>query len=450
MFTRQVAGRCALGAFLTAAGACGGDDSSAPQAQARDAGPVADGGVRLTLSTSDELVDGNNSEAILGDPMDIVVLPDGTPALVYGAVPVGQTSRVLRYAERAGPDDWVTEEALVPGTNQLGLEAVSAGYWEGAVHIAFRGGDDDNQDTTPYPTDLMLATRTGPQSWTQRVLVDTSGEAAGDCPDLQNYCNFGNVVGSYASVAVGGRGRWAVSYQDTHRGLGFEDRQRADVEVYVSDDRARLVDAERGGGAWGRVAFLPDGRLALAYVVDSEFSGRNNRGTWVAIDDGRGGFRREKVSDQVTTHRLGFAAGPMDNLWLAWYEPSNQDLVVGSSGAPFTQWTVETVDSSGYAGLHPSLVLTPGGAPYIAYGYCGPLSDRGCPGNPGSRAEVRLARRPVGSTEWLIDTIADGEGRGGIGFFNRLAFLGEGQLAVAYQDSRNSDVLVTIVNEGNQ
>lgn len=425
--------------------ACG---EAAPDATPFDAGSARDTGsvdANPGLVVRVEVADGLGSDALLGDPLDLVVLPSGAPAVVYGAVPVGSVRRELRYAERRGADDWAVETMLVPGRDapaQGELLAVSAAVWDGTVHATYLGGDDNQNPLTPYPTDLMLATR-GPGGWTERRLVQTSGEAVGTCPDSQNYCNTGNVVGSHAAIAAGGDG-FAVAYRDTHLGFAEDDLRRSDVEMYRSPGGPVLIDPERGGGAWSNVAYLPDGRVAVAYQIEAFQSGASARGIWAAVEL-EGSFLPIQVAEAATTHRIGLDAGPDGTVWLAWFDAGARDLVVAHAESPYRDFRVERVDLSGVTGLHPDLAVDGAGQVHVVYGYCGDVADRNCPGNPGSRAEVRLARRDPESGTWRIDRVDDGEGRGGVGFYNRLAFLPDGGLAVAFQDVRNNDVIVALV-----
>ena len=436
------------GAFLAA---CSGDSAPLPPADLLDGGDNRpDAGnppPGLTIMPS-EIADGLNSDAVLGDPMELIVTPNGTLAVIYGAIPVGQGQRTIRFAERMSADTWRVETAVVPGSaapNQGELLALSAGVWNNQVHVVYLGGDDDNTATSPFPTDLVLATQAPNGLWSEQTLVDQSGEAFGNCPDFQNTCNVGGVVGSHASLAVNTNGDWAVVYRDTHFGFALDDLRRSDVEVYRSNGSATLFDPERGGGAWADVTYLPNSNdLAVAYLVESDVSGQDVPGLWVVTDIG-GVLTPTKVTDQTTTHRVSLEAQADGTLWLAWFDAGTESLSVGRSVAPYTSWTVERIDEAGSTGLHPDMKIAPSGQPYIAYAYCGPASDRNCPGGPGANAEIRLARYT--GSRWQIDPIADGDGRGGVGFFTRLAILPFGELAIAYQDTRNLDVVVSIVQE---
>lgn len=437
--------------LLVALSACGEETPGrASRTTAPPGGSPGDAGSSPPgLAATVEIADGLGSEALLGDPLDLIALPSGTVAAVYAASPPGARRRVLRYAERVAEDDWRVEDIVEPGgaaPEQLEILSVSAGFWDGTVHVTYLGGDDDGQATTPFPTDLALASRGPSGTWTERLLVDTSGEAAGVCPDLQNYCNTGHVVGSHAALAVASSGAWAVLYRDTHFGFAKDDLERSDTEIVRSSGAATLVDAERGGGAWGRLAFLPSGRLAAAYLVEAELAGRDERGIWVAIEDETGGFDLVRVTELSTTHRIGLAAAPSGTLWLAFYEPGESDLVVARAEPPYTSWSLELVDELGFTGLHPDLTLGADGAPRVAFGFCGLASAAGCPGSPGAQAEVRLARRRMDGA-WDLAVVDEGDGRGGVGFYNRLARLPDGRLAIATQDARNFDVRVAIVEE---
>lgn len=432
--------RCAWCLGLLLGLGCGSNDQPPPATKADAGTPTPDAGPPAPEFTIRlEIADGLGSDALLGAPLDLVLAPSGQPAVVYGSTPVGTTEQVIRYAERQGEDNWAVEDALRPGSqapNQGELLALSAAVFDGAVNIAFLGGDDDGNVLTPFPTDLMLATR-GSAGWTEQTLVDTSGEAAGECPDLQNYCNTGHVVGSHAALATQGSG-YAVLYRDTHIGFGDDDLRRSDVELFGGGS-AELLDPERGGGAWGALAFLPDGRRAAAYLVESDFAGSDARGIWTWVE---GSEAPVKVSDGVTSHRMTLAAGADGHLWLGWFDLGEQDLKVADAAAPYDAWTVTKVDSSGSVGLHPDLAIDADGTPRVVYGYCGRATDRDCPGSPGARSEVRMAWYAGGM--WTQTLITDGEGRGGVGFYNRIVALADGW-AVATQDVDQSDVLVALV-----
>lgn len=415
-------------------------DSAPPPAQIVDAGGAAADAGSSTLAQvevlSVEIVEGLGTQAVLGDPLALILSPSGRPAVLYGAAPAGSSRREIRYAERQREDDWAVEMAVVPGAAapMQELVALGAAVWGGQVRIVYLGGDNDGRPALQLPSDLILASRTGPGSWSEEVLVDTSNEAAGMCGPSA-YCNEGNVVGSHAALAVGPGEVWATAYRDTHFGFGVDDFALSDVEVYQSRGAATLVDPERGGGLWSNLAFLPNGDLAIGYVIEVEDVGE--KGIWVAT--GSGSFTPRQVAPEITTHRLAMAAAADGRVWIAWYDAANRDLDVAFATAPYEQWTVETVEAAGSVGLHPDLALGPDGEPRIVYGYCGGVSDRDCPGNPGPDAEVRLARR-VGGT-WVIDRLENGEGRGGVGFYNRLVRVSDGTWVAAFQDVRNNDVI---------
>ncbi|MEL6189718.1 MAG: hypothetical protein AAFU79_34275, partial [Myxococcota bacterium] len=248
-------------------------DSALPPAEILDGGSTAPdlGGSAPRIEVlSVEIPEGLGTEAVLGDPLELIVSASGAPAVVYGAAPAGSSRREVRFAERRALDDWAVEMAVVPGADapMQELIALGAAVWGGAVRVVYLGGDNDDRPALQLPSDLILATRDGSGQWSEQVLVDTSNEATGPCPS--QYCDEGNVVGSHAALAVGPGEAWATSYRDTHFGFAADDFARSDVEVYRSSGDATIVDAERGGGLWSNVAFLPDGNLAVAYLIDVE------------------------------------------------------------------------------------------------------------------------------------------------------------------------------------
>lgn len=419
-------------------------DSALPPAEILDGGSTAPdlGGSAPRIEVlSVEIPEGLGTEAVLGDPLELIVSASGAPAVVYGAAPAGSSRREVRFAERRALDDWAVEMAVVPGADapMQELIALGAAVWGGAVRVVYLGGDNDDRPALQLPSDLILATRDGSGQWSEQVLVDTSNEATGPCPS--QYCDEGNVVGSHAALAVGPGEAWATSYRDTHFGFAADDFARSDVEVYRSSGDATIVDAERGGGLWSNVAFLPDGNLAVAYLIDVEDEGE--RGIWVAT--GGSGFTPQLVAPEATTHRIAMAAATDGRVWIAWFDAAQRDLDVASALPPYDQWEIENVEAAGSVGLHPDLALGPDGEPRVVYGFCGPVSDRDCPGNPGPDAEVRLARKVGG--DWIVDTLENGEGRGGVGFYNRIVRLADDTWVAAFQDVRNNDVVAVRFRE---
>jgi hypothetical protein len=419
---------------------CGCPEGTTPPAGFPDAttdedgGPVDPGGPKFDF----EVVVGENSNAIYGDDLRLALSSDGRPAVAYAYYNAGSGTRELHVAERASDGTWTDELAIVPGANAPSggdTVGIGFGYVGNVPHLTYIGGDDDMRPTSPYPTDLMLATRQG-GNWDERTLVDLSNEAMTTCPaNTQDYCNFGGVVGTHASFAPKpGGGGFAVVYRDTHNSFGLDDLRRSDTEVYAEGGpfTNSNVDPGRGSGEFGDIAWLPNGNLVVAYSLGEQVG----LGVWAAVfNNGMWTTPLVQVSTSEARSRVSLGVDPSGTIWLA-FNDSASDLVVASSDDG-TTWTIESVDASGYTGLHPSLAIDTEGRPVVAYTYCGTTGD--CPGSLGEKSVVRLARRE--GAEWKIYLADDGEGFGNVGLFNSIAIQPDGKIAIAYQHARNKDVI---------
>lgn len=426
--------------FLFACSGSGDDGTvSGRDAGFRDAGPRE---VRVETLDIDsyEVVAGSGSEALIGDNLVMRQMSDGTYAIAYGVVPSGQTKQEIHYATRAGNNDWSTEMVIRPAETIMGASGTLVGLGfdlvNDAPHIAYLGGDDDMNVLTPFPTDLALATRNG-GNWTERVLVDTSGEAGSECMTLQDVCAFGNVVGSHPALVSTGNG-FAVVYRDTHGGFADDDLALSDVELYIEGMGAQHVDTERSGGSFSDIAQRPDGTFLTAYNLYRPDPGDDRVGTWVAYQN-NGVWEQQRISTSQTTSRVSVAVASDGTMYVAFFHVDAADLVLATSTDNGETWTTEAIDESGKTGLHPSLALDPQDEPVIAYTYCGRTADRDCPGTLGSDSEVRLARREGG--QWQLYSVDDGQGFGYVGFFNSLVVDSDGKAAVAFQDTQNSDLV---------
>ena len=427
----------------TLAAGCSSSDPSGEIAEFADASVSAeDTGVPAQLRFSPRVVDGlGNATSVVGDNAVLALNPaTGQPAVVYGAIPGNSPDREIRYAERNPDGSWSTPTLVVRPGETAGTTGDIVGlgfaFVGDAPHVVYLGGDGDGNDLTPYPTDLMLSRRTG-ATWSEQVLVDTSNEANSTCPaGTQNYCNFGNVVGTHAAIAGTGN-RYFVAYRDTHGNFAKDDFELSDVEIVSSGISAdRSVDLSRGGGPYLGVALTPDERPVLAYNIQTD----NLVGVWSAVWQASGWVLRQ-VSEFPTTARVAVAA-TNDTLYVAYFDSVNNDMVLATSTDGDT-WASETVESGGKVGLHPAIAIDPAGQPVLAYTYCGPTSDRDCPGSLNGQSEVRLARRVAG--DWDITAVDDGVNNGGVGLFNSLVITGDGTIYVAFQDTQRNDLVVVEV-----
>jgi len=431
--------------------ACGDEDDPGPIGRL-DAGDVTDADASVAPPSERrfrvDVLAGLNSAAQFFFPVARIA-PSGRPAVAFGTAGVGPGE--IRLAELTESDTWTTETAVVPAEDDeehlsKAPRGVGFDFVDGLPHIAYTGGDDDDQVINGIGLgDLHVAWRDGAE-WRDRKLVNGSAEAGGECLDPANYCVEGTEgqVGLFPHLRAGPEpGQYAITYKDDHFGFGGEaDPQRADLEIFEAGPGAQhlMVDGGRSGGERSTVAFLPDGRSVVAYTLDLP---AERVSVWVAIE-GDGDYERIKVSDHSANHRISLDIGPDNSIWMAYYEDGENDLIVASSTDLGATWDLQRVDERGDVGLHPSLVVGPDGTVYVAYTYCDVASNTECPGNLARDSVVRLATRAPGATDWTIQVVDDGQGRGEVGEFNSLVVFPDGKVGVAFIDQRNSDLIFAL------
>jgi hypothetical protein len=425
--------------------ACG-DEGQPDDVGRRD---VGNGGADATVEPPDErefiddVVEGLNTAALVGDYAVARTAPSGRPAVAYGYYLDGaERVREIHLAELGADGTWDVDVVVSPAKDfepaaQEKLKGLGFDYVDGAPHIAYIGGDDDGHPALETLGDLALSVRNG-DAWSDQLLAEGSAEATGECFDESNYCVQGVMVGLWATLRAAPSGGYAITYRDQHFGFGQEDRASADLELYQAPGgRQVMVDGGRSAGNRSDIAFLADGRLAVAYTLDQPDTIVS---VWVAVESG-GDWTRTRVSEDDAGHRVSLDVAPDGTIWLAYYDESNVDLVVASSSDEGETWTVERVEERGDTGLYPSLKVDADGNVLVAYTYCGSASDRDCPGQLGNDAEVRLATLPAGGTEWSIQRVSNNQGQGGAGEFVSLTVLPDGRVGVAFVDQDNSDLV---------
>lgn len=403
-----------------------------------DAGAEDSGGSSSSLSFSRKVIEGLGESSIAGDNTVLRLGPSGL-AMVYGYIPAGQAEQQIHYAAEG---DWTPELVAQPGATSgtagtlfgLGFDFVN-----GAPSVAYQGGDGDSQDgytNSVYGSDLMLSQKSG-GSWSERTLVDKSDEVPATCEEVQNYCNRGNVVGTYASLAASSSG-FAVIYRDQHYGFADDDIGRADAELYQegASPKNLMIDAGRSAGIFGDVGFTSGGAVFVAYHIEKDNQASSQFGVWAAVRSGSE-WKQQRLSSAGTNQKVSVATGSDGTLYVAFYNSATYDLMLATSTDEGDNWTVETVRAGGKTGLYPSIIVDGENRPVISYQYCGPVTESSC---PGSKAEVRIARKEGDS--WAVYTVDDGQGYGGVGNYTSIALDKDGKLAVAFQDRTNGDLLI--------
>ncbi len=384
-----------------------------------------------SFEVTTEVIEGLNSGAIVGDNAVMVLGGNGQPTVAYGFVPAGTSDRELHYAERLSDGTWstqtITSGSGFDGSN-VDFTGLGLAHVRGGPHVVYLGGDGDGVATTPFPTDLVLATRSG-GTWSERIIADTSADAGGTCREgTQNTCNVGNVVGSHASIKANASGNgFAVAYRDTHFSYGLEDRRRADVEVYAEGGALMrsLVDPERSGGHLGDITYLQDGTLLLAYNLEVP-PNEDETGVWVSYQNGAN-WEPVKVWPSQAASKIHLATAPGGDVYMVFNDVDNVDLIVLKSTDGGQSWSTEHTETAGKTGLHPNITLDQDGLPVVVYTYCGPQTEFNCPGQLSDISEVRMVR--LKNNLWEKHTVD----KGGVGSFNSVAVLSDGKLVFSYQ-----------------
>lgn len=445
---RAVVFFCAL-SFAAGAPACG-DKTPVDPADTPDAGqrPDAGGNTEQRLSVTTTVIDGLGEEAPnVGDNAQLSLTADGRAAIAYGSIPQASTKYEIWYAERANDGTWTKEQVVVPGhlvagaTGQIvGLGLAHVG---GNAHVVYLGGDDDAMPLTPYPTDLAMSVRRN-GTWNEEILRDMSNEVACDCPNTQDTCNFGNMVGVHAAISATRDGSaYTVVYRDQHGGFARDDLiAKADVEVISTAPAAganACVDPVRSGGEFGNVTHTLSGRPVVAYNLVSEAPPVPRVGVWAGAFDGST-WRLNRVSESRAGSKIAMTTQASGRVWLAFSHADDVKLVASYSDDEGLTWSApETVDDDGKTGLHPSMTVDAMDRVVIAYGYCGRRSDDECPGRLIGRSEVKMARLENGS--WQRYKVDDGQGYGFVGLFNSVIAFPDGTLGISFVDDRNGDLV---------
>jgi hypothetical protein len=429
---------------LLAGGMACGDEGTPDEVGRRDVGGGAPDATVAPPEQRDFVVDvvaGLGSSAAVGDYAVARANPDGRPAVAFGyySTEGSDPIREIRLAELDEGGTWSIETVVSPAQNfepaaSNTLRGLGFDYVDGQPHVAYLGGDNDGHPAIDSDlSDLALSVKSG-GTWQETILSESSAEATGECFDQSNYCVQGVTVGLFPTLRAGpGPGEFVITHRDEHfLGFGSEDSASADLELYgAPSGRKVMVDGGRSAGNRSAIAYLPDGRVAVAYTLDEP-----ETEVWVAVEDGDD-WSRTRVSEATAIHRLALDATSDGTLWLAYFDRDTVDLAVASSTDDGETWALERVEERGDVGLHPTLAVGADDTVFVAYTYCGSASDRDCPGTLTRDSEVRLATRPPGAAEWTIQRVSDNQGQGFAGLFNSLVVLPDGRLGVAFSEQRS-------------
>lgn len=314
-----------------------------------------------------------------GDFVDVTVAePDGE----------GVTTRVVESVRGAGPQS--LDMAVTPGDELV---------------LVYGGGDDANGYCGA--SDLAFARESGAGFATQLVATDsaTSSPCRLDAGGEDAYCQIGDTVGLYPSVAVSDDGEVAITYQDLHNGFADKDIYGADLEIARGTGSFTLesISTEAGGGYHSNVAFGEGGRVITSHEIlgsntfpDGEGGSYTlSSGLYVAVEQTDGSYLEKPLIDRKETdHRIAVGWHASVGWVAAYHDTDADDLVFWVSDDDGATWEAEPVDQVGFTGRSPQLGFFADGTVVIAYRYCGGPSD-GSACNPsvdGVRVAVREAR----------------------------------------------------------
>lgn len=291
--------------------------------------------------------------------------------------------------------------------------------------------------------DVGLFTRTAPGNWSAQTMVSTSGEAASGEPAS----DAGVVIGYWPAIAIDGSGNPAIAYQDVHfGGIQNDDFERADLEISLAGTPLP-VDVGTGGGRFSRLLFDPERRPTIVHYNPVMQELVDRVGLWVTRS-GDGGATWDEVrlfsSPLVNAPDAIFDAD--GQLVVAYYDPGRgvPVLVTLTDDSMFTSfndgWEQETIGDPRYdEGYDPSLALDDDGTLGLAYYRCGREVDN-C--NFQEDGLVML-HRAAGQTEFVVETVDEGNDLDACGRFPSLIFEAAGRPTIAYACiGGDSDMLV--------
>ncbi len=393
--------------------ACGDNEGSLVPDSGRHDGSTsgpdggADGGVLPVGSTPDpatlvwdlSVVEQTENGRIAGDHVEIARGPGGRLGVAYfrntprrRTCTEGTMSQLIlwevMYAEPDNDGNWNAE--VVAETDTSGTQGLSLAFDpQGNPAITFMGGIEDALIRCGASS-LFLARKTG-GSWTASSVADVSAsptafpEDATSCAELQDYCNFGTVVGEWSSLLFH-EGQPAIAFRDIHAGFAQDDYGRSDVELLWAGTRL-AIDAPHGGGNYASLGVW-NGQPVVAHANLQDFT---KVGLWVVYNDGSAWKRNRIVAngDIGRRVRLGVVG---DRLSIVYHDNKGNKLIYLES-TDGDNWARTVVDQTGNTGRSPSLAFDLAGNPVVAYRHCGEFNpnDPNCqPREDTLRYRVRL------------------------------------------------------------
>ncbi len=279
--------------------------------------------------------------------------------------------------------------------------------------IAYLGGPDSSQCCGG--SKLIQASRIAASNWniSNPPIVSSSGQAASgtdsngipNCPEDQNLCNIGDMVGLWPSQAVAPDGTIGIVYKDLHLCYAITDVDKSDVELAYTNGSNwahEWIDLGRGGGSYSRLVYDSNNVPAVAFYngpIGSIFFSKRGASQWpwdycgkfgtqqyqclpgYTCDNG-GSQPSMRCGIEVATNvsglpegSLSLAIGPDGSYLLAHFDPKNFNLVFSYSTDGVT-WQSGAIDTDGSIGMYPNVMIHPTTKkPVVVYYRCGDYTD---------------------------------------------------------------------------
>ncbi|QSQ19897.1 hypothetical protein JY651_32045 [Pyxidicoccus parkwayensis] len=310
---------------------------------------------------------------------------------------------------------------------------------DGQPAVTYLGGGRDNS-TFWYQSDLAVAYRSAAGTWTERVPVTMSNQAAAGNP----VSDSGFLVGLNPSIVFSGN-QALVAYRDGHQGnFGRQDWESSDVEMAVGGPTSwqyRMVapSGDNKLGYGGHIQLIMAGaqpaiiydkapESALASGSDVMFQRRNTDGTtWSAPVRVQAVENAQLGPSVAYDATVGFGIATLEKIGDKLTYVDCDGLSATKCTAAGDWSTPDPVFNSGTGGWYPSLAFDPvNHEPSIAFYNCALESGRNDTGCNPNDDELVVSTRISGI--WR-ETLVDAGG----GWAPKLAYLSNGKRVILYR-----------------
>lgn len=361
-------------------------------------------------------------------PLALAVGPEDRVGVAYYSR-VGETKDYqLRFIE------WKNGQASQPeviATVEV-VSGVSVAYDSaGKAAVSYLGGGSD-QSVDWVQSDLAVAYRNGPGSWTQHIAATRSN----DVRTGNNVADSGFLVGLNPAIVFDGTKAY-VAYRDGHNGQsGRGDWESSDLELaeggpasWASKMVAMSADSKAGYG--GHIAMVLGADRQPALVHDQVTDGANGRGHNVLFQRRKadGSWTSPLEVQAVSDTQLGASLGWDSEVGygVAVVDRTSNKLTYTFSKEGVSWSEPDPVFQSGAGGWYPSLAFDPERhEPHIAFYICSNSTSANEQGCDARVDELRVAAL-IGQN-WQ-DVLVDAAG----GWGAKLGFLSTGKRVVVYR-----------------